>query len=228
MRWWFEQLWGQILFINWPLPPESIAQTLPPGLVLDTFEQQAWLSLVHIELSICPYFLPARVFGLRTPELNLRTYVCQRGRPGVYFYSLAVPELLATIGARLLYPGLNYEQARFCGQISDQLTIDYPTGAQLSIQHQISTATGRLSDRLTRWLTDRQRFFAWSPARQQLTAGLIDHPPWQLYPQQATVIERELLTSYQLPAGLPREPLIFGAAGLPVRASRPLCVPVRY
>jgi hypothetical protein len=37
------------------------------------------------------------------PELNVCTYVCHGGKPGIHFFSLDAGSLLAVVGARATY-----------------------------------------------------------------------------------------------------------------------------
>lgn len=101
------QVWHDLLFAHWPVPPEMLRPTIPAGLDLDLFEGQAWVGVV-----------PFRMSGIRLrgqplaapwvgafPELNVRTYVTAPGgdRPGVYFYSLDAANPVAVALARRWY-----------------------------------------------------------------------------------------------------------------------------
>src|SRR5689334_446333 len=74
--WLMAQGWRNLLFAHWPLPPEALADHVPPGLTLDTFGGRAWLG-------ITPFLLaPFRLRGLPAlpgmaalHEINVRTYV---------------------------------------------------------------------------------------------------------------------------------------------------------
>lgn len=83
------QDWRTLLFLSWPLPVESLRRKVPDKLELDTFEGQAWVSLVamgvedqHIrDLPAIPGFRAYR-------QLNLRTYIKKDDQRGIYFFSL--------------------------------------------------------------------------------------------------------------------------------------------
>jgi uncharacterized protein YqjF (DUF2071 family) len=83
------QRWERLLFLHWKWDPAAIQATLPPGLTVDTWQSTAWLGIVPLFMrDIRPRFVPAALAS-NFYELNLRTYVYdERGRPGVYFYSL--------------------------------------------------------------------------------------------------------------------------------------------
>lgn len=97
-----EMRWRHVLFENYPVDPATVAARLPDALAVDTFDGQAWLSVVpFVNADVRPRGLPATL-GLDLPELNLRTYVTCDGEPGVYFFSLDADGLLGVVGARLL------------------------------------------------------------------------------------------------------------------------------
>ena len=104
--WAMQQRWNDLLFAHWPMPSEAIERTLPPNLVVDTFDGSGWLGVVpfgmdRVRIHGLPSVPGARAF----PELNLRTYVRERGtnRTGVYFYSLDASNPLAVAIARTVF-----------------------------------------------------------------------------------------------------------------------------
>ncbi len=70
------QVWRDLLFAHWPIPPDALRLLIPPGLTLDTFDGQAWLGIVPFRMSgIRPRLLPALPWLSAFPELNARTYI---------------------------------------------------------------------------------------------------------------------------------------------------------
>ncbi|MEM9081561.1 MAG: DUF2071 domain-containing protein [Verrucomicrobiota bacterium] len=119
------QRWEHLLFLHWPISPTDIQATLPPGLHVDTFDNQAYLAIVPFYMqAVRPRFLPC-VPGLSWfLELNLRTYVHDdQGRPGVWFYSLDCNQPLAVELARNLFH-LPYQHAHMSAAKRDE-TIYY-------------------------------------------------------------------------------------------------------
>jgi hypothetical protein len=99
------QQWSNLLFLHWEYPVEEIQCTLPPGLMVDTFEGKAYLGIVPFFMrNIRPRFCPS-ISGISNfLELNLRTYVRdRRGNTGVWFYSLDANQRLAVFIARQLF-----------------------------------------------------------------------------------------------------------------------------
>lgn len=83
--------WTNLLFAHWACPAKEIARLLPEGLMLDTWEEAAWVGIVpfrmeDVQIRGLPMFPATHVF----PEANVRTYVREpkSGHCGVYFFSL--------------------------------------------------------------------------------------------------------------------------------------------
>jgi uncharacterized protein YqjF (DUF2071 family) len=104
--------WRNLAFLNYPIAPEAVAERLPNQLAVDTYDGDAWLSIVPFtNVDVRPRGLPAAL-GFDLPELNLRTYVerpdttggeSTEGAPGVYFFSLDADGDLGVAGARLFH-----------------------------------------------------------------------------------------------------------------------------
>lgn len=189
------QVWHDLLFAHWPVPPEMLRPTIPAGLDLDLFEGQAWVGVV-----------PFRMSGIRLrgqpiaapwvgafPELNVRTYVTAPGgdRPGVYFYSLDAANPVAVALARRWYH-LPYFFARMssrerAGWIEYDSWRAHPgaprsrfRGRYRPIGEQFRAQPGSLEA----WLTERYALYATDNAGRPLR-GEIHHLPWPLQPAEA-------------------------------------------
>ncbi|MFF7969826.1 DUF2071 domain-containing protein [Streptomyces sp. NPDC007905] len=84
--------WLTQTFVHWAVPPDRIQRLLPDGLVVDTYDGTAWVSLTPFVMTgVRPLGLPASVSLPSFPETNLRTYVRRPdGRDGLWFLSLEV------------------------------------------------------------------------------------------------------------------------------------------
>ncbi|MEX2271112.1 MAG: DUF2071 domain-containing protein [Vicinamibacterales bacterium] len=87
--WLMTQTWHDLAFVHWPVDQQQLLSALPAGIELDIFEGQAWIGLVPFHMTnVAPRGVPALPWVSAFPELNVRTYVVAKERPGVYFFSL--------------------------------------------------------------------------------------------------------------------------------------------
>jgi uncharacterized protein YqjF (DUF2071 family) len=200
--WAMQQRWNDLLFAHWPMPVSAIDRTLPQGLVADTFDGSAWLGIVpfamdRIHLHGLPPVPGARAF----PELNLRTYVRERGsnRAGVYFYSLDASNPLAVAIARTVFHlpyywatmGLQYgtEQGRSREIRYRSHRLFAANGARFRATYRgLGTiAQGPLENFLT------ARYALYTSRRDgTLLRGEIHHLPWPLERAEAEFAVNEL------------------------------------
>jgi uncharacterized protein YqjF (DUF2071 family) len=213
--WLLAQTWQELLFAHWPVPAATLRERLPRGLMLDTFEGEAWVGVVPFHMSDVhfrglPGFPTAETF----PELNVRTYVVAEGKPGVYFFSLDAGSLLAVTGARALF-FLPYYPARFAVSRSGE-AISYAARRSISSVRGLPRAVFAARYRptgpvyrsqpgtLEHWLTERYRLYTAGLHSHVLSAD-IHHMQWPLQPAEAE-IERNtmaLADGITLPATAP-------------------------
>lgn len=211
--WVLRQTWSNLLFAHWPMPAEVVRATLPAGLPLDTYEGEAWLSIVPFAMrDVRPRGLPTVPRLSSFLELNLRTYVTREGRPGVYFYSLDASNPIAVAVARRFFR-LPYFNARMeMRQEGDAFSYLSAREAQWGVPSGVFTAryrpTGPTADvargSLEEWLTARYCFYT-TDSRGDLYRCEIQHAPWPLQPAEAE-IERNTIPDigpFTLPATAP-------------------------
>ncbi|NHN41911.1 DUF2071 domain-containing protein [Halorubellus sp. JP-L1] len=99
--------WRNLAFLNYPVDPRAVRERVPNALAVDTYDGDAWLSVVPFtNVHVRPKGVP-RALGIPLPELNLRTYVSRddgvSDAPGVYFFNLDADGDLGVLGARLFH-----------------------------------------------------------------------------------------------------------------------------
>jgi len=217
--------WRRLLFENWPVDPGIVGARLPGGLTVDEYDGSAWLSIVPFtNVAVRPKGAPGR-FGVRLPELNLRTYVTRDGVPGVYFFSLDAQGLSSVLGARLFHH-LPYYYARISlawvdGRVRFRSRRLHP-GARAAEYEGRYWPTGEpfpaSDDPLGEFLVERYRLYA--EARDgTIRYTEVDHEPWTLYPAGAEIGTNTLLSAH----GFTRpetDPVYYYSPGLDVVASR--------
>ena len=185
--------WRHVLFANWPLDPHLIEPHLPEQLTLDTYDGQAWLSVVPFtNVDVRPRILP-RGTGIPLPELNLRTYVTHDGTSGVYFFSLDADGILAVIGARLFH-NLPYYYANIdisveSGKIRFTSRRRHPGARSVrfeAIYHASGDREPAESGSLAHFLTERYRYYT-EASDGSIRYANIEHDPWPLYDASITI-----------------------------------------
>ena len=220
-----EMGWRHLLFANWPIDPDLVAAHIPESLTVDTYDGEAWLSVVPFtNVDVRPKGLP-RSAGFDLPELNLRTYVTREGEPGVYFFSLDAQGVLGVLGARLFHH-LPYYYARMSlresdGRIRFESRRLHPGDRPARfVATYGSTGEFREPERgsLADFLTDRLRFYT-EAQDGTLRYSDISHGRWRLAPAEAVIEENTLFRAdgFARPEG---DPVLHYSRGMDVIASR--------
>jgi len=211
--WVMGQTWEDLLFAHWRVDATRLGALIPAQLELDTFDGSAWIGVTPFVVGgMRARFLPPLPGVARFPEINVRTYVSFRGRPGILFFSLDTPNRAAVAAARRVYrlpyyrsaievdrdgPRVSYRSRRIdpCG-LRAGLTADYwPTGPP-------SQAT---PGSFEWWATERYCLYTLDE-RQRVLRGDIHHPPWPLQPAQASLSDNAM--AVQLGLALTGEPIL--------------------
>jgi len=197
--------WRDLLFAHWPLPVAALRDLIPRDLEIDTFEGEAWVGVVPLTMAnVHARCLPKmRDF----PELNLRTYVRYRDKPGVWFFSLDAHSPFAVWSARTFFH-LPYFKARMsCEAMGDSFNYHsdrYHQGAALARFTARYRPTGDVSlsqpDTLEQFLTERYCLYTVDP-NQRIRCGEIHHLPWPLQPAEIEIETNTLATAsgFELP-----------------------------
>jgi hypothetical protein len=219
--------WRHLLFANWPVAPDVVESHLPAGLEPDTYDGDAWLSVVPFtNVAVRPARLPARL-GAPLPELNLRTYVTPAGadEPGVYFFSLDAQGVLAVLGARVFH-SLPYYYASIDidapddGPIRFECRRRHPGDRALTYRASYGP-TGPLepteAGSLPAFLLERYRLYA-QAGDGTLRYTAVDHAPWHYAPATVDVAGSTVFEAngFSRPSG---DPVCYYSPGVDVVAS---------
>ncbi len=227
-RAWLRNRWDDLTFVHWAYAPEEVQALLPDGLRVDTYEEQAWVSLVPFRMRHAgPTFLPALPWISTFAETNVRTYVVDSaGNRAVWFLSLDAVRLPVVAFARWAI-GFPYVWSR--------MTID-----RVGQRWSYTTTTRRWPGRpaaATRLVvdvgeriepTDLDVFLTarWGTVARwggRLRHHPVDHPPWVLHDADIVELADTALTACGLapPAG---EPIVRWAEPLDARFGWPVRV----
>ncbi len=180
------QRWSGLLFLHWRVPVEVIAERLPAGLHVDTFDGSAWLGVVPFFMErVRPVLMPP-VPGISWfMELNVRTYVHDdEGNPGVWFFSLDCNQPLAVEIARRAFH-LPYEHAamradRTAERIYYECRRDgHDTKAVFDYEPAGDDARPAAEGSLEWFLVERYLLFS-ADKRGRLHRGRVYHAPYRI------------------------------------------------
>jgi uncharacterized protein YqjF (DUF2071 family) len=222
--WTMTMVWQDLLFAHWPVRPERLRPFIPTALELDTFDGWAWLGIVPFRMrDVRLRYLPAGLFSMAFPELNVRTYVKSPGRSGVWFFSLDATSRLAVRVARAWYR-LPYFDARIEVR-RDGTRISYQSvrvhrhaaPAELQVVYgPLGTVFQAEPGTLAHWLTERYCLYAVN-RQGQVGYGDIHHLPWPLQNAEAEFLRNRM--TEQVGVALPaQEPVLHFAGRLEVVA----------
>lgn len=226
--WIMTQRWCDLLFAHWPIAVEVMQPLIPPALRLDTFDGEAWISIVPFRMvDVRPRLLPALPGLSHFLELNLRTYVRSRcteqPKPGVFFFSLEAANPVAVALARRFFrlPYFNahmrmLDDSRTVHYVSRRTHDDAPNATFAGRYRPVGPVARAQPGTLEHWLTERYCFYS-VDGTGRAYRGEIHHLPWPIQPAEAE-IEMNTLTQaagLALPA---RPPLLHFARRLDILA----------
>ncbi|NND99289.1 MAG: DUF2071 domain-containing protein [Pirellulaceae bacterium] len=200
-NWSVRMKWHDLLFAHWPVPAERIQSTLPPGLMVDTYDAKAWVGVVPFRMTdVVPRGAFAVPWLSAFLELNVRTYVTFGGqKPGVWFYSLDAANPIAVRIARWRF-NLPYMNSSMKLE-RDGETIDYrstrthrnePSADFFGTYRPVGKGYLAKPGSMEFWLT--ARYCMYSQDRQQnVYCGEILHPPWELQAAQCEIQQNTML-----------------------------------
>ncbi|MCP3027816.1 YqjF family protein [Halobacillus sp. A5] len=188
--WVMTQKWEHLLFIHLPVAKEVVELYIPNSLSVDTYEGDAWVTVLPFEISDMHWrHLPPFPKLNTYLELNVRTYVKHNGRSGLYFFSLDASNMLAVIGARATtlpyyYARMNMEKigdhlkfySKRQGRTGSLFQGEYHPSSEKYLPHETS---------LEHWLLER--YYAWSAFGRFLVEVGIHHTKWEIQKAQADV-----------------------------------------
>ncbi len=218
--WVMRQTWTDLLFAHWPAAIRTLRACVPAALEIDTFEGRGWIAVVPFGMSGIRGRLMPPVPGLAsTLELNVRTYVRYRGRPGVYFFSLDAASRGIVRGARWTYH-LPYFDARMSwngGLYSSRRIHRGAPPAEFVARYGPAGQEFRSPDgSLESFLTDR--FSLFTVHRGQVYRGDIAHTKWPLQLAEAEFERNTMTEAVAIP--LSGQPLLHYSRSIDVRIGR--------
>ncbi|HEY6768133.1 MAG TPA: DUF2071 domain-containing protein [Candidatus Sulfotelmatobacter sp.] len=186
--WVMRQIWHDLLFAHWPLPPAAVRPLVPRELALDIYDGACWIGVVPFRMSGIHRRGIRPLPGVSAfPELNVRTYVTRAGEAGVYFFSLDAANLMAVMAARAFYRLPYFYATMSSVEVDDRIhyachrylsSADF-RGSYRPISHVRLAEKGSIEH----WLTER--YCLYTVSRGHVYRGDIHHTPWPLQEAEA-------------------------------------------
>ena len=153
-QWKYYQEWNNALFFHWTIPFDILRKCVPEKFNIDTFDGNCYVSLVAFTMQkIRPIHLPSVSFISDFDEINLRTYIDNDNRKGVYFLNIEAEKLLSTFVAKFL-SGLPYEKANINRFNNKYISTNPKKGFYLDTEFEIKQQLENKTN-LDKWLTER-------------------------------------------------------------------------
>jgi uncharacterized protein len=184
--WVWSQHWLDVLFLHWRVPVATLRACVPAPLEIETYDGNAWVSLVLFRLRVRPRWLPFLPGLSDLIEVNLRTYVSFRDRPGIWFLSAHADNGLAMRLAKLFTPMPYTRAALRYRRLEDRFEFQAgpSTGPGLALALTFvpkGEDTPAVAGTLDEWLLERYRLFV-RGRRSALMQAEVAHPPWVTQP----------------------------------------------
>lgn len=178
-KWIIYQEWHEVLFLHWAVQPELLKQFVPDALQIQSFKGQAWVSLVVFRLkNVRPRYLPPVPPISNVDEINIRTYVQFKGKPGIYFLSMEMGKSLSNLLAKNL-TGLPYRYSETKNTATRYRSKNKEFGDELDVEYEIKSKILNKSE-LDKWLTERYALFQ-DHGKQTIIEYEIHHYEWPLH-----------------------------------------------
>ncbi|MCC5848206.1 MAG: DUF2071 domain-containing protein [Verrucomicrobia bacterium] len=198
--WLLRQQWNDLLFLHWAVDPDWVQKALPEGLQVDTHDGKAWLGIVPFDMKGVTFRgCPAPPVFCDFPEINLRTYVTDGEKAGVWFFSLDVNKRMAVWGARTFFH-LPYFKAEVETHREGEWVRYWHSRGDLRFEASYRPAKSEIlpQGEFEEWATSRYALYCQS-RRGAVYRGEIHHTPWPLQSAEVEIQENTLLDG--LPIG---------------------------
>ncbi len=176
-NWVYYQEWNNALFLHWKIPFEIVRELVPKQFNIDTFDDNAYVSLVAFTMEkIRPRNLPSISYISDFDEINLRTYVNNDNKQGVYFLNIEAGKSLSTFIAKQL-SGLPYEKADLSRTKTTYKSKNTKKDFHLDTEFEIKELRTEKT-KLDKWLTER--YCLYIDINETFYCYDIHHKEWEI------------------------------------------------
>lgn len=176
-NWQYYQEWNDALFLHFEVDQQILKKHVPEKLNIDHFEGKYYVSIVAFKMqNIRPRHLPSLEFISDFYEINVRTYIDNDHKKGVYFINIEAEKSLSAFIAKAL-SGLPYGKSKIkrkqtgYSNFNVQKQLDLET--DFEVLHHVSNKTG-----FDKWLTER--YCLYLDNNERILRYDIHHKEWDL------------------------------------------------
>ncbi|WP_407480730.1 YqjF family protein [Elizabethkingia meningoseptica] len=177
-KWQYYQEWNDALFIHFEVNYEMLRNLVPDQLNIDQFKGKYYISVVAFKMEkIRPRNLPSVSFISDFYEINVRTYINNNDKQGVYFLNIEAEKQLSAFVARTL-SGLPYEKSEI--KRSENHYTNKNSRKNFSLTSAFKTGEKiKNKSAFDLWLTER--YCLYLLRNNELLRYEIHHKEWPLY-----------------------------------------------
>ncbi|WP_225587083.1 YqjF family protein [Algoriphagus sp. Y33] len=187
-KWKYYQEWNNAIFLHWQVDYRELRALVPTDLEIDLFDGKAWVSLVAFTMEkIRPRILPAFPPISNFDEINVRTYVKNGKKTGVYFLSIEGGNRVSCKVARTLSK-LPYRYSKMKRGRGLFRSVNKLYNDKMKIAYEIGHELKEKTD-LDRWLTERYALF--QDTKTSINEFEIHHVEWPVYELEKIELEIE-------------------------------------
>ena len=157
-RWNYYQEWNDSVFLHFEVPFHLLDEMIPSGLELDSYNNKVYVSLVAFSMNkIRPRNLISLKFVSDFHEINIRTYVKNNNKEGVYFINIEAEKRLSVFIAKKISK-LPYEKSFITRRNNNFKSINYEKELELDIDFNIEDKIIAKTN-FDKWLLERYCLF---------------------------------------------------------------------
>jgi uncharacterized protein YqjF (DUF2071 family) len=176
-RWKYYQEWNKALFLHWKVPFDTLRKLVPQKLNVDTYDGVGYVSLVAFTMQkIRPRNLPAVKLISDFDEINIRTYIDNDNRKGVYFLNIEAGKYLSAVISKML-SGLPYEKAIIHRTNENYTSTNIRKNFNLDTEFEVKKPLTEKSS-LDNWLTERYCLYV--DKAETIYRYDIHHKEWEI------------------------------------------------
>lgn len=175
-KWFWYQEWNDVIFLHYQIEETILRNLVPHYLDLDQINGSYWISIVAFTMNKIHIRNTFQIkYFSNFHEVNLRTYVKNKNKPGVFFLSIEAQKILPTIMANLL-SGLPYKYSNIKRSSNSYALLG--KRSKIDIEFNIANKIDNPQN-IDLWLTERYCLYKNSTVHQNPLE--IHHKPWELF-----------------------------------------------